>query len=395
VVQIPIEGMDANDYRAGGHNLMALLSPAVGSDAIKRLKVAFGDELGDEYQAPDELIEGMLVCGATAVIYGDSNSGKTFFALSLAAAIARGVDCYGRKTDPGIVVYLATEAPGSIRTRLQATKKMYNCQLEDVAIVPVPLNFYTGDGDAMAVIEAIREIERVKGKRVKVVIGDTLARMSAGANENSGEDMGPVMARFEQVCIATGAAMVIIHHNGKDAARGARGWSGIRAHIDTEIEIAEKDGQRSATITKQRELPGKGDIIYFKLQVIEMGETKFGATATTCVAVPDEQAEAQEQHRKPSKHDEQKRLWEAAWWATDAEMEDGFPYISRSGMRDYLAAKRNYSETTLKHKLNVSREDGLVMPMINAGVLEAHLNGWKIICPVMSSAMTLSKGKKK
>ena len=52
-------------------------------------------------------------------------------------------------------------------------------------------------------IEMVRAIEQIKGKPVRLIIGDTLARMSAGANENSGEDMGPVMARFDQVATAT------------------------------------------------------------------------------------------------------------------------------------------------------------------------------------------------
>jgi len=34
---------------------------------------------------------------------------------------------------------------------------------------------------------------------------------------------------------------------------------------------------------KQRGLPGKGDDIYFKLSIVEMGTTKWGKIASTCV----------------------------------------------------------------------------------------------------------------
>jgi hypothetical protein len=188
--------------------------------------------------------------------------------------------------------------------------------------------------------------------------------------------------------------MLIIHHNGKDAARGARGWSGIRAHIDTEIEVVEKDGQRSATITKQRELASKGEIIYFKLEIVEMGETKFGKPATTCVAVLDEAATENEPSKKPSKHDETVRLWEAAWWDGGAEVEGAYPYISRSFMRTYLAEKRRYADKTVRNKLDPSRDDGMVMPMVNAGILQAHQHGWQIVCPVKSSALLALKKAK-
>jgi phage/plasmid primase-like uncharacterized protein/KaiC/GvpD/RAD55 family RecA-like ATPase len=390
VVMPPVEGMDANDYVQAGHNLAALLTQQTGTSVVDKLKVVFGDQLGSDYEAPDELVEGLMTIGSSVVVYGDSNSGKTFWALSVATAIATGSDCYGRKTDPGLVVYLASEAPGSIRSRMQAIKKYHGCDLENLAMVPVPMNFYNGDQDAHDVIELVRAIEQIKGQRVRLIIGDTLARMSAGANENSGEDMGPVMARFDQVATATGAALMIIHHNGKDAAKGARGWSGIRAHIDTEIEVTEKEGTRSVTVTKQRELPSKGDTIYFKLEIIEMGTTKFGSPATTCVAIPDDEALATNPHKKPTKHDETMRTLERSWWDSATEMRNGLPYISRSGLQNFLV-KNGYSERTARNKTEASRAGGLILEMLNAGVLETHEHGWVFINEAQVSAMMMQK----
>jgi phage/plasmid primase-like uncharacterized protein/KaiC/GvpD/RAD55 family RecA-like ATPase len=394
VIIPPIEGMDANDYAQAGHDLVGLLVQQTGSAVIDKLQVVFGDQLGSDYEAPDELVEGLMTIGSSVVVYGDSNSGKTFWALSVATAIASGEDCYGRKTDPGLVVYLASEAPASIRSRMQAIKKFHGCSLENLAMVPVPMNFYSGDQDAHDVIELVRAIEVAKGKPVRLIIGDTLARMSAGANENSGEDMGPVMARFDQVATATGAAMMIIHHNGKDAAKGARGWSGIRAHIDTEIEVSEKEGTRSVTVTKQRELPSKGETIYFKLEVIEMGTTKFGGPATTCVAVPDQDAATTKPHKKPTKHDENVRTVERAWWSSGAEEREGLPYISRSALRDLLV-KDGASERTAKNKTEASRSDGLVAQLLNAGTLETFEHGWIFINQAQASAMLMQKNAPK
>jgi phage/plasmid primase-like uncharacterized protein len=390
VIMPPIEGMDANDYAQAGHDLMALLVQQTGSAVIDKLKVIFGDQLGSDYEAPDELVEGLMTIGSSVVVYGDSNSGKTFWALSVATAIATGSDCYGLKTDPGLVIYLASEAPGSIRSRMQAIKKYYGCDLANLAMVPVPMNFYNGDQDAHDVIELVRAIEKIKGQRVRLIIGDTLARMSAGANENSGEDMGPVMARFDQVATATGAALMIIHHNGKDAAKGARGWSGIRAHIDTEIEVVEKEGIRSVTVTKQRELPSKGETIYFKLEIIEMGTTKFGSPATTCVAVPDEEAIATNPHKKPTKHDENMRTIERSWWDSKAEMRNGFPYISRSALKDFLV-KNGSTERTARNKTEASRPGSLILEMLNAEVLQAFEHGWIFINDAQVSAMMMQK----
>jgi phage/plasmid primase-like uncharacterized protein len=394
VVMPPIEGMDANDYAQAGHNLSALLVQQTGTAVVDKLKVVFGDQLGGDYEAPDELVEGLMTIGSAVVVYGDSNSGKTFWALSVATAIATGADCYGRKTDPGLVVYLASEAPSSIRSRMQAIKKYHNCNLENLMMVPVPMNFYSGDQDAHDVIELVRAVEQIKGQPVRLIIGDTLARMSAGANENSGEDMGPVMARFDQVATATKAALMIIHHNGKDAAKGARGWSGIRAHIDTEIEVVEKDGIRSATVTKQRELPSKGDTIYFKLDVVQMGTTKFGSPATTCVAIEDVESSTNKPHKKPTKHDENMRTIERAWWASGAEDRDGLPYLSRSALRDLLV-KDGMSERTAKNKTEASRPDGIIAPMLNAGSLEPTEHGWVFTNEAQASAMLMQRSAPK
>lgn len=390
VVMPHVEGMDANDYAQAGHDLTGLLVQQTGDAVVEKLRVVFGDQLGDDYEAPDELVEGLMTIGSSVVVYGDSNSGKTFWALSVATAIATGTDCYGRKTDPGLVVYLASEAPFSIRSRMQAIKKFYGCSLENLAMVPVPMNFYSGNQDANDVIELVKAVEKIKGRPVRLIIGDTLARMSAGANENSGEDMGPVMARFDQVASATGAAMMIIHHNGKDAAKGARGWSGIRAHIDTEIEVSEKDGTRSVSVTKQRELPSKGETIYFRLEVIEMGVSKFGGAATTCVAVPDDDAKTTNPHKKPTKHDENVRTVERAWWASGAEERDGLPYISRSALRD-LMVKDGMSERTAKNKTEASRPDGIIAQLLNSGVLESAEHGWIFVNEAQSSALLMQK----
>jgi len=391
VVIPPIEGMDANDYAQAGHDLTGLLVQQTGSEVIDKLKVVFGDQLGSDYEAPDELVEGLMTIGSSVVVYGDSNSGKTFWALSVATAIATGSDCYGRKTDPGLVVYLASEAPASIRSRMQAIKKFYGCNLENLAMVPVPMNFYSGAQDAHDVIEMVRAIEQIKGKPVRLIIGDTLARMSAGANENSGEDMGPVMARFDQVATATGAAMMIIHHNGKDAAKGARGWSGIRAHIDTEIEVSEKDGVRSVTVTKQRELPSKGETIYFKLEVVEMGTTKFGGTATTCVAVPDEGAtEGEQPRKKDSKVDSHRKTWENAWWATGAEEREGKPYLSRSALKDKLLSDGN-AERTVRNMVNPSYDDKLIGALLQAELIETYEHGWVMVNDTHASALLMRK----
>lgn len=253
----------------------------------RRLDIAFADELPDAFTPPDELVQGVITAGAGSVVYGDSNSGKTFFAIDMVAAVARGTDWMGKRTEAGMVLYLAAESPASVLSRLQAYQKHHGVRLSNFAIVQNSVNLFESDADTIAIIETVRQLEEQRNQKVRLIVGDTLARMSAGANENSGEDMGLVIWRFDRIRTECNAHFMLIHHSGKAAAAGARGWSGIRAAIDTEIEVTDTATGRCAEITKQRDLSTKGERIGFRLDVVELGVTKWGSPATTCVVVPE------------------------------------------------------------------------------------------------------------
>jgi putative DNA primase/helicase len=250
------------------------------------LNVIFADKLSPDFTAPDELVEGMLIAGDGSILYGDSNSGKTFFVIDLACAIARGVDWFGRKTEPGLVIYLAAESPASVRRRLQAYQKHHNVRVINFAIVQSPVDLFDGEADTDAIIQTVRLLEKQCGQKARLIVGDTLARLSAGANENAGQDMGLVVRHFDRIRNECNAHFMLIHHSGKNAAAGARGWSGVRAAVDTEIEVTDSSAGRCAEITKQRDLDTKGARIGFSLEPIKLGLTKWRSQATSCVVIP-------------------------------------------------------------------------------------------------------------
>ena len=283
------QNFDANDLaQRDGHDVLAGLLEDAREPAPPGLplSVAFADELPETFTPPDELVEGVLTAGDGSVLYGDSNSGKTFFVIDMAAAVARGVRWMGRNTEPGLVVYLAAESPASVRGRLQAYQRHHGVRVPNFAIVQSPIDLFDGDADTEAVIAVVRQLERQRGQKVRLIVGDTLARLSAGANENAGQDMGLVVRRFDRIRSACNSHFLLIHHSGKAAANGARGWSGIRAAVDTEIEVTDSPTGRCAEITKQRDLSTKGERIGFRLDTVTLGTTKWGAAATSCVVVP-------------------------------------------------------------------------------------------------------------
>lgn len=336
----------------------------------------YASDLPSEYTAPDELIEDLLINKNISILYGDSNSGKTFFAIDMACAIALGRPWFGKQVEHGMAVYLATESPETVKARVQAYQKHHEVSIENLLIIQVPVNFHEGDYDVSRIITLVRDEEKRKGIKCKLIIGDTLARISAGANENSGTDMGPIMARFDFLMNALSAAVLIVHHCGKDAAKGGRGWSGIRAHIDTEIEVTEKNHQRKASITKQRALPSKGDVFYFNLHVINIGISKFGKTATTCVVTETEEIDA-------IKEDEY--AWHVgilidAWESNNQPMDSGKPYIAKDWVKESIKlCGKGYKTGTIRNKL--MEFDRLV----EAEKTEKFAQGWRVIDPALVS----------
>lgn len=250
------------------------------------LDVIFADDLPDTFTPPDEIVEGVLTAEDGSVFYGGSNSGKTWCVIDIGCAVARGVAWMGKQTEPGLVIYLAAESPASVRRRLQAYQKHHKVRVPNFAIVQSPIDLFDGDSDTDLLIETVRKIEAERGQRARLIIGDTLARLSAGANENAGQDMGLVVRRFDRIRTECKAHFMLIHHSGKNAAAGSRGWSGVRAAVDTEIEVTDSPTGHCLEITKQRDLSTKGDRIGFRLDTVMMGQTKWGAPATSCVVMP-------------------------------------------------------------------------------------------------------------
>jgi hypothetical protein len=76
--------------------------------------------------------------------------------------------------------------------------------------------------------------------------------------------------------------VILIHHSGKDESRGARGWSGLRAAADCEMEIIRADEDRVATVTKLKG-GADGDEYGFRLQTVVVGQDEDGDDETTCV----------------------------------------------------------------------------------------------------------------
>ncbi len=229
---------------------------------------------------PGWIIKSVLPRGELVVLFGESGSGKSFVALDVCMAIARGEPWREHRTKQGRVVYIAAEGGGGFRKRLKAYSAHHGVDLAGVPfdIIHAAPNFLQR-ADAVDVARGI-----AKGGQALVVVVDTFAQVMPGANENASEDMGVALAHCRGIHRATGATVLLVHHAGKDATKGARGWSGLRAAADAEIEVVRSAAGRAVRITKQKD----GDDLSawgFDLKVVPLGVDDEGDVIDSCVAV--------------------------------------------------------------------------------------------------------------
>jgi RecA-family ATPase len=246
------------------------------------------------------LIKGWLGRGQMSVVYGPSNVGKSFFCLDMALCVSASVDWQGSKVKGGPVLYLATEGGNAFQSRCVALRKQYGIFDAPLAVRPSPVDLLRPEADMAGLIELCKQIEADTGEPLAMIVIDTLSRAMAGGDENGPTDMTSFIANADALRDVTGAHIMIVHHSGKDTAKGARGHSSLRAATDTEIELEVEDKMRTATATKQRDLEPQ-DPFVFTLKVHELGKDEDGDAVTTCTidqADPDDVADMQQ--KRPS-----------------------------------------------------------------------------------------------
>lgn len=243
------------------------------------------------------VVKDLILSDSLVLFYGGPNVGKSILVLWLGLHVSGGQQWWGHSVRPGLVIYVACEGGSGIRNRLAACKQEAPwTRGAPFAVLPQTVDLLDPNADTGLLIDKIRDAEEVAGTKVAVVVLDTLARVMVGGDENDGREMSGFIANVDRIRAETGAAVIIIHHCGKDATKGARGHSSLKAAVDTEILVEGQEGIRTATVTKQRDLPS-GKVYGFELVPVEIGtDPEDGLPVTSCVV---REAEATSRKKRP------------------------------------------------------------------------------------------------
>lgn len=237
----------------------------------KSLKLEAFDEIEDE---PVEwLIDRVIPKKGFVALYGPPGSFKSFIALDLAAAIARSAQWFGQAASPseqGAVIYIAGEGHGGIGARIKACRIHHQIEAgTPIYFLRHQINLRSSMEDISSLIYAVRELVLALSVKVDLIVIDTLARAFGGGNENSSEDMGAFITSCGHLQGEFQTALLVIHHSGKDAAKGLRGHSSLLGAVDTELELLRFEGQQKGILTVSKQKDGE-DGLRFGFEMVEI-----------------------------------------------------------------------------------------------------------------------------
>ena len=235
----------------------------------------------------DDLIEaGTLFC-----LYGNPGAGKSAIVLDLLLRVAHGLPWAGRATTRTGVLYLSAEGPKGFKRRYRAWHAHMRQQGHTVGGAPFEVlrqqvDLFSNDVGINAIGDQVRTFKRRHGVACGIVVVDTLRQALVGGDENSARDVGTFTQKLTALRDFYGVVCGFVHHDGKDASRGAAGSTAIIGNVDIELAVDKPKGSRSGTIRAGKMRDGflDGRLRYELTSGI--GETRAdGTTKSAVVAV--------------------------------------------------------------------------------------------------------------
>jgi predicted transcriptional regulator len=220
------EGCDPENWRADG-GTVAQLNQLI-ADTPRYTPPLFNEWLTPEQakQLPptEWLIDGLIPKGGLCGLIGDSGTGKTFYALDLAAQAA----------DRAPVMFVVTEGADGFPKRIRAWEQHHHRAMSpDMRHARTTKNLL----DIKEVHQLIYDARHLKPG---LIVFDTLSNSMPGGDENSSKDMTTLIAHCNLIREATGAAILLVHHTTKDG-KSYRGHSSLKGAMDMMIEMSGSD----------------------------------------------------------------------------------------------------------------------------------------------------------
>ena len=409
VIIPPIEG-DANDYLAGGHDLVALLNPPDEPDWL-----ISADDFSSQPAPIEWLVKGWLQKRSLMMVHGPSGGGKTFavldWCLHLAAASTTTTTTTittttwnGKKLRPdgGPVIYLAGEGHHGLRSRIAAWKHRHDNPALNMWLSRAGCDLNTPEG-YRRVADAISKTGGSSSCSPSLIVVDTLHRFLLG-DENSAQDAKTMLDACAGLMEEFNCAVLLVHHTGvsEEAQHRARGSSAWRGALDIEISIvpADKENEKPMQIVQRKSKDAElAEPLYAELNSVEIpgwfdedGDPVTSAVLQLVDAPPASTSGSEAGNGRMSKLDEARRTFERAWWAGGAqENSGGLPLVTRDALHDLLVGD-GFAKRTADNHCRPSDRGRTIGILLNASLIRPDGNtAWVLIDQKHAAALLIRK----
>ena len=284
--------------------------------------------------ANNYIVKGLIDRHVFVEIHSDRSAGKTAILVDLLLHVAAGIEYRERRVVQQPVVYVALEGHKGISNRLFAAK-------QQLGIIDAPFGLVRATRDfrapetAKKVAEIAQRLMNTFGGDCPVIAIDTFtAALGAGSSDCDPKDVTKFIANIQQHLLAT-CTVIIAHHFGKDSSRGGRGWSGLGAALDFELEIDRDGDLRTMRVTKSSDGSDRQPAFCYNFAGREIGIDEDGDPVTTVVV---EHLADQTEPRRGKRHSPKARAALNVLWEMIKDRIRSFPLPDQPGLRCVLLA---------------------------------------------------------
>jgi hypothetical protein len=206
--------------------------------------------------APQPIVEGYLYRNSLAWLGGKPGHAKSFIAVDLACCMAAGVPWLGHDVTQGSVLYMIAEGAAGLSDRVDAWILANGQHAERLrsrlSFLPVPVQLMVGR-DVAAFQQLINDLEPA------LIIIDTQARVTVGAEENSSRDMGVFVDALEALRRASSSCILVVHHEPRNG-ENLRGSTALEGAATTIIRSSKDGALVTVSNPKQKDALEQADL---------------------------------------------------------------------------------------------------------------------------------------
>lgn len=204
------------------------------------------------------------------VLYGESQSFKSFIAIDLIGHVATGRAWRGNKTKQGLCIYVAGEGGNGLAKRFKAWFQYHGEAMRNIAVSTVPLALCDPLNVDALVVDVLALLAELRQQALVIVL-DTLSTHFGPGDENKTSEMRAFMQGIRRLRMETGATILVIHHVGHGSKERERGSISLAQDVDWRYRVERQPETMITTLVNMKsrdaERPGPQS---WNLQPVEL-----------------------------------------------------------------------------------------------------------------------------